>query len=617
MTTGASSYLSILILSFLLLANSQTTRAEQSDGEFLLQSGQLGVVGGISSDSQFSLASQIGYASQKTTGSDYALTSPVSGAGLIDQIKFSSGLKDTMNANGWTLGFSLPIRAASVACSLSYRPGGLTTFTTASIEQESDTFRSIRLLPDSIGLRGLEYFVTLSAGPRRVSVGTESRPLTVPSHVLTFSPRTTNDNYALAYQLFSLPFRPDGEASDMFVELFGPYDPTEYRLGRYDPDSQAVTEFPNIPAPSPGNSYWLIRKSSDPVQLFGVSVSPSRRVDSRSYYPLQLDSGWNQLANPFAFNIGWKELRIESEGQLLDFTDAPVDDSVFGYFGNRFRTLTVLNPWSGFFLYADKPNLTLLFPFEEFDPAFSNPVARNSTDPARTDWHLKLSLTTGDGMLFERFVGVHPEAEDGADRFDQRVPPHPMNQSPISLEPAGLDGTGYRSDFREPGAREYVFMLHMNCSQHSSLRLIPSSSFPANFSISLRRQDGPGIEIFFEEEILLQPGRYELQLVVARRSQETSVLPTEFALHQNYPNPFNPTTTIRYDLPHQTTCLLEIVNILGRTVFSQSQPKLAAGRYQFVWDGRNSVGAPVASGLYFFRIRTDQFTASKKMILLR
>ncbi len=94
-------------------------------------------------------------------------------------------------------------------------------------------------------------------------------------------------------------------------------------------------------------------------------------------------------------------------------------------------------------------------------------------------------------------------------------------------------------------------------------------------------------------------------------------LPTHFALRQNYPNPFNPSTTIEYVLPGAAKVRLVIYNLLGRRVTTLVDGRQPSGRHRVVWDGNNASGEPVASGVYLYRLTADDFTASKKMILLK
>jgi len=93
--------------------------------------------------------------------------------------------------------------------------------------------------------------------------------------------------------------------------------------------------------------------------------------------------------------------------------------------------------------------------------------------------------------------------------------------------------------------------------------------------------------------------------------------PTEYRLAQNYPNPFNPTTKIGFDLPEAGTVVLTIYNILGQQVAMPVNKNLEPGHYKIKWDGTNMSGQPVASGIYFYELRTGTFMARKKMLLLR
>jgi len=94
-------------------------------------------------------------------------------------------------------------------------------------------------------------------------------------------------------------------------------------------------------------------------------------------------------------------------------------------------------------------------------------------------------------------------------------------------------------------------------------------------------------------------------------------LPKEFSLSQNYPNPFNPTTVIRYALPENQYVSLKVYNLLGQIVTTLVNSQKAPGYYQVLWNGKNSSGQDVASGVYFYRIKTGSFVKARKLVLLR
>ena len=94
-------------------------------------------------------------------------------------------------------------------------------------------------------------------------------------------------------------------------------------------------------------------------------------------------------------------------------------------------------------------------------------------------------------------------------------------------------------------------------------------------------------------------------------------LPEKPALNQNYPNPFNPSTEIGFDLPKSSFVSLDIYDVLGRKVTTLINEHLAAGSKRVQWDGRDNAGAEVASGVYFYRLRTGDQVEVKKMVLLK
>gem|GEM_PF-876647 len=94
-------------------------------------------------------------------------------------------------------------------------------------------------------------------------------------------------------------------------------------------------------------------------------------------------------------------------------------------------------------------------------------------------------------------------------------------------------------------------------------------------------------------------------------------LPTGYSLGQNYPNPFNPSTTISFYMPTGGSARIEVYNVLGRLVATPFEGQALAGENSVVWDGRDAGGQTAASGVYFYRLTADNYTETKKMMLLK
>jgi hypothetical protein len=104
---------------------------------------------------------------------------------------------------------------------------------------------------------------------------------------------------------------------------------------------------------------------------------------------------------------------------------------------------------------------------------------------------------------------------------------------------------------------------------------------------------------------------------IVEKSARATSLPDQYCLHQNYPNPFNPETEISYDLPNDSWVKLLIYNISGQKVKTLVDRFEAAGHKTVIWDGKNQEGDRVASGVFFYRLEAGEFTATKKMVMIR
>ena len=100
-------------------------------------------------------------------------------------------------------------------------------------------------------------------------------------------------------------------------------------------------------------------------------------------------------------------------------------------------------------------------------------------------------------------------------------------------------------------------------------------------------------------------------------TEVVTLLPSSINLYQNFPNPFNPETEIRYNLPKGAYVELTVHNILGQRLRTLVKEYQNVGRKSVHWDGKDDSGVKVASGIYFYLLKTGEFKESKKMVLLR
>ncbi len=146
-----------------------------------------------------------------------------------------------------------------------------------------------------------------------------------------------------------------------------------------------------------------------------------------------------------------------------------------------------------------------------------------------------------------------------------------------------------------------------------------NDGLPSNPKVSAL--SGRVVQTRVSEEVEMYAGLYENTSTGAKIYKRTftvgvenisSEIPSNYRLEQNYPNPFNPSTTIQFSLPDQAYVRLEVFNTLGEKITTLVSEEMKAGNYKYEW---NAEGLP--SGSYYYKLTANDFTQTRKLILLK
>jgi uncharacterized protein (DUF2141 family) len=159
------------------------------------------------------------------------------------------------------------------------------------------------------------------------------------------------------------------------------------------------------------------------------------------------------------------------------------------------------------------------------------------------------------------------------------------NQSGVEIASSGASGSTELLSYLSAGAGTYSIRLYGYGSGYGSYGVIVSNIRPNTPLVSVQEQE------------------------------PASDLPKNFSLSQNYPNPFNPSTSISYTIPQggiRHDVSVRIYDLLGREVATLVNEIKPAGTYTIMWNASS-----MPSGIYFYRLQSDNFVATKKLVLIK
>lgn len=365
-------------------------------------------------------------------------------------------------------------------------------------------------------------------------------------------------------------------------------DDADFSSPVWELETQQTQTFNNpFTTPEPGVYYWRVRVFSDDCGYWGSWSPPWIFLTAPADGPL-VECPGSVAIPPFTTleSLPLDGFRITNtsaqsrEYEYVLFTDGPAilsdnDDP------SALAGITPLLACGGSFT---PPAASLLIP--EFHSDTVQSVAYYVYDPANPEFDDECVTT----VTFDAPVATTVEAFEGRG-LESGVEIHWRVHSDDGI-------TGFTVCRRLSGEHPFVRL-----NEH----LLPGSE-----TVFIDHTAGPGASYDYRLGVVLAGGE-----VIESRIVTVHTATPKLALFQNQPNPFNPSTKIAFTLPGATHARLSIYNVDGKLVKTLVDELLDGGFRECFWNATGDDGAPVSSGVYFYRLHTNSGTLTKKMLLLR
>ncbi len=347
----------------------------------------------------------------------------------------------------------------------------------------------------------------------------------------------------------------------------------------------------------PGQAFWFLSETAKTIPL---SYSQDLVTVDLSHD----DEGWNQVGNPYSFN-----LNTDAFGTSKEF---------FKWNGANYQKVNFLVPGEGYLTYVSREeSIEILKDVAWGDTEFSSTQLFKQAVSTTQDWELGIRLTSEDNSLQDNYntIGVKPLAENSRDEFDKYELPASMGSS-VSL--SFLQGDkAFRSEYKSVIEEKAVWKMHMGTTIESGIDAtleFDGLEKVRSLGYSLYLVDGEtNVEITDAIQSVRLSESKEYSLVVSEGKFSGS-LKQSFASVSNFPNPVKNITrfSIAIDDGAGAVMHLKVFDVKGTIVFNEDYDYA----HELEWIPQSNNGKKLETGMYFYEINTGAHTVSNQMMIL-
>lgn len=482
--------------------------------------------------------------------------------------------------------------------------GNFTTAPMASQDAQTYTYTIETSTMDELGVE-YKINVTNGAGLENADVLYNAR-VSFPENGLIV-PYNSPGSEVSNYRIVAIPLvMTASQVSAVFDEL-GAADNSRWRMFRYQNGTNAALNASSTI--EPGNGYWLITKDNPGTLRSGVGVTVN--ASTSSPFSINLSVGWNQIGNPYNFNISWADVQAANPGlpglRKYDgtFVDATQLNKMEGGFVNVPAARSIIIP--------TQKNVAINGGRVTDDNSLFNPITEKN-------WQVYLELKQGKQVNKISGFGMHQDAAEGYDIYDGLSMPRFFASWLEINHQRKDDGNAYAKDM-VPSSEYHTWEFTIESSLDEDPMIL-------NWDNTYFGDDGPelylwddalqlGVNMRTTNRYQFRKSESKLFRVVYGTSEyvkaETAI--QKFALHEPWPNPATRAdgVTLSLAVPEsKSTNLLNVrvVDVMGRTVWSHTA-SYPAGRHTLHWKPTEKEVA----GVYVVLIKAGQSIEQKRVIV--
>ncbi len=545
-----------------------------------------------------------------TTGTyNYLVTAPLQGSLVPDTTPPVITVTPTSVASGSPLTISATVtepESGIYSVYMDYRSiSGDGTFTYADLTLNTANSKYEFTIPSvDVGELGVEYTVyaynTLSMesqkdGHVRISTTGQTIPYT------SFGSAVTN------YRMISVPLVLTNKT---VTDVFGAKDNTKYRLFHYAGTSTTAMG-PSDPIDL-GKGYWLIIKDS---KVLSTGAGNTADIWTAQPFTITLSSGWNQIGNPYNFNVSWADVLAASSAPSL------VLRTYNGNWGNG----TQLNKFEGGFVMAPG-TVTLTFPVTK-NPAVNGRIGEQQPVPTlsnridQPDWEVNLTLRNGDRYNVFGGVGMHTDANKNYDKYDDFTLPRFLDYIELNHQKSFL-GSHYTKDV-VPTEENHTWEFTVESNLEGPTAMSWDNSYFGTTSKQLVLLDVATYTVLDMKTTgsyqFTSSGSHSFKIVYGNESYvKKESLPARLLVNTVFPNPSDSRVTIGFTLPyieHPVGVKINVLDLMGQSVSKIFDGELESGYHEVIWSGMDDDGLKPAQGIYLIQIKGEQTTQLQRVII--